>query len=262
MHQTTHLEHRGRQRAVDRHARATPGFVDRLASTIEQLRRASDEHTARIVQASSLAVEDMVLTDLIAQQALPMAVATLDTGMLHPQTLAMLPRIRSRYGIDVAVFKPQAQAVVEFVEREGNDVMRRSVALRKACCGLRKLEPLSRMLEGRTAWVTGLRRDQSEARADVAAQQRDGDGRVKFNPLADWSWADVWQYVALNDVPYNPLHDDFYPSIGCEPCTRAITLGEPLRAGRWWWEDEAAKECGLHAPPSSLHPQPSPKATA
>jgi phosphoadenosine phosphosulfate reductase len=203
-------------------------------------------HAGRIVQASSLGVEDMVVTDLVARASLDIPVATLDTGMLHRQTLELLPRILARYGVDVAVYAPSTSAVVAFVDRHGDDAMRRSIELRKACCALRKLEPLSRMLDGHTAWVTGLRRDQSDARADVQAQQTDAQGRTKFSPLADWTWADVWHYVALHDVPYNPLHDDFYPSIGCAPCTRAITLGEPLRAGRWWWEDESAKECGLH----------------
>ena len=124
--------------------------------------------------------------------------------------------------------------------------MRESVHLRKACCGLRKLEPLARLLNGRTAWVTGLRREQSGARAEVATTEVDDAGRTKVNALADWSWADVWHYIATHDVPYNALHDQFFPSIGCEPCTRAVSLGEDFRAGRWWWEQEDAKECGLH----------------
>ena len=121
------------------------------------------------------------------------------------------------------------------------------MALRKACCGVRKLEPLSRMLDGRSAWITGLRREQSNNRADVPFAETDPNGRIKLNVLAEWSWADVWHYIATNDVPFNALHDQFMPSIGCEPCTRAIAVGEDFRAGRWWWEDENAKECGLHA---------------
>jgi phosphoadenosine phosphosulfate reductase len=124
--------------------------------------------------------------------------------------------------------------------------MYRSVALRKACCGVRKLEPLSRMLAGRSAWVTGLRREQSNARGDVPLHARDTEGRLKLNALAEWSWGDVWHYIATHDVPYNALHDRHYPSIGCAPCTRAIAVGEEFRAGRWWWEDESLKECGLH----------------
>ena len=121
-----------------------------------------------------------------------------------------------------------------------------SIDLRKACCALRKMEPLSRMLEGKTAWVTGLRREQSTNRGGVPFTETDDHGRIKFNPLADWTWGDVWHYVALNEVPYNPLHDAFMPSIGCAPCTRAIAIGEDFRAGRWWWEEAGAKECGLH----------------
>jgi phosphoadenosine phosphosulfate reductase len=121
-----------------------------------------------------------------------------------------------------------------------------SVDLRKACCALRKLEPLARMLQGRSAWITGLRREQSQNRAEVPAFEQDGNGRTKFNPLAEWTWGDVWHHIGANGVPYNPLHDQFFPSIGCEPCTRAIALGEDFRAGRWWWESESAKECGLH----------------
>ena len=110
----------------------------------------------------------------------------------------------------------------------------------------RKLEPLSRLLGGKSAWVTGLRREQSDHRAGVTSWEREASGRLKLNPLADWSWGDVWHHIGVNDVPYNPLHDQFFPSIGCAPCTRAIALGEDLRAGRWWWEDQTAKECGLH----------------
>jgi phosphoadenosine phosphosulfate reductase len=134
--------------------------------------------------------------------------------------------------------------------------MRQGVALRKACCALRKLEPLARLLAGRTAWVTGLRRGQSDARAEVPFEDADDAGRAKLNPLADWSLADVWHYVAQHGVPYNALHDRFFPSIGCEPCTRAVAVGEDFRAGRWWWEAESAKECGLHVStlPEAVNP--------
>ena len=135
---------------------------------------------------------------------------------------------------------------MHFVAKNGERAMYDSIELRKGCCAIRKLEPLSRMLKDRSAWVTGMRREQSANRGTVEFIEQDDKGRTKFNPLADWSWADVWHYIALNDVPYNPLHDQFYPSIGCAPCTRAIAVGEDFRAGRWWWEDEGAKECGLH----------------
>ena len=232
--------------AVQLHARATPGFDERVAQTLALLRKAARVHTGRIVQATSLGAEDMVLTDLIARQAVPITLATLDTGKLHDETLALIPRIEQHYGLKVQVFRPAETAVVQFVAKHGERAMFDSTQLRKACCGLRKLEPLSRLLEGQGAWVTGLRREQSTRRSEVPPYEIEDTGRVKFNPLADWSWADVWHYIDIHDVPYNALHDQFYPSIGCAPCTRAIALGEDFRAGRWWWEDESAKECGLH----------------
>ena len=232
--------------AIALYARETAGHVERVAHAVELLRAAATEHPGRIVQATSLGAEDMVVTDLIARHVLPIAVGTLETGKLHAETSALIGRIEQRYGIAVEVYRPKNEAVVHFVRDNGEEAMYRSIALRKACCGIRKLEPLARMLDQRSAWITGLRREQSDARGEVPFRDRDDAGRVKFNVLADWSWADVWHYIAANDVPYNPLHDDFMPSIGCAPCTRAIAVGEPFRAGRWWWEDEAAKECGLH----------------
>ncbi|UUX97481.1 phosphoadenylyl-sulfate reductase [Aquabacterium sp. J223] len=231
--------------AIALYARETAGFADRVAHAVEVLRDAAAGHPGGIVQSTSLGVEDMVVTDLLARHGLPIAIATLDTGKLHPQTLALIPAIEQRYGRTVEVFKPVAEAVIQFVARNGEDAMYQSIELRKACCGIRKLEPLARMLAGRSAWVTGLRREQSGARADVPFTEPDDQGRSKVNPLADWSWADVWHYVRTHDVPYNPLHDEFMPSIGCAPCTRAIAVGEDFRAGRWWWE-ESSKECGLH----------------
>lgn len=232
--------------AVTLYARETPGFDARVANTLALLRRAAAEHPTRIVQATSLGAEDMVITDLIARHQLPIAIATLQTGMLHAETVGLIAQIESRYALDVEVFEPVQESVVQFVKHNGARAMYDSVALRKGCCAIRKLEPLSRMLQDRSAWVTGMRREQSANRGTVEFTEVDDKGRTKLNPLADWSWADVWQYIALNDVPWNPLHDQFYPSIGCAPCTRAIAVGEDFRAGRWWWEIEGAKECGLH----------------
>ncbi len=232
--------------AITLYARQTAGFEERVAHTVAVLQSAAAEHAGRIVQATSLGAEDMVITDLIARHGLPIAVATLETGKLHAQTVALIPRIEQRYGLAVEVFKPAQESVIPFVKTHGEKAMYESIELRKQCCAIRKLEPLARMLAGASAWVTGLRREQSDTRAVVPFSEPDDKGRIKFNPLADWSWADVWHYVATHEVPYNPLHDEFMPSIGCEPCTRAIAVGEPFRAGRWWWEDEKAKECGLH----------------
>jgi phosphoadenosine phosphosulfate reductase len=238
--------------ATSLYARHTPGFESRRSHAHDRLASAAVRHPGKIVLTTSLGVEDMVLTDLIARNRLPIALATLQTGKLHEQTRALVPRIRERYGLDVEQWEPAAEHVLHFVSQHGEMAMRQSVALRKACCAMRKLEPLARALSGRTAWVTGLRREQSGARAEVPFEIIDEHGRMKFSPLADWSLQDVWHYVHIHEVPYNPLHDAFYPSIGCEPCTRAVAMGEDFRAGRWWWEEEAAKECGLHASPSTV----------
>lgn len=232
--------------AIGLYARATPGFAERVAHTVSLLRDAAQRHPGRIVQSSSLGAEGMVLTDLIVRHGIDIPVATLDTGALHAETLALVQQIESHYGIRVEVYRPRQEQVIHFVRLNGERAMYQSTELRKACCALRKVEPMNRLLDGRTAWVTGMRREQSEARADVPLRALDDDGREKINPMADWSWADVWHYIALHHVPYNPLHDRFFPSIGCEPCTRAVAVGEDFRAGRWWWEDETLKECGLH----------------
>jgi len=230
--------------AIELHARPSAEFEARLAETQALLRRAASEF-APLTQASSLGAEDVVITHLINALQLDIPVFVLDTGMLHPQTLQLLERTRASSRAPVTVYHPREEATIEFVSREGKDAMYRSIALRKNCCHIRKMEPLSRALAGQRAWVTGLRREQSAARAEVPLIDT-SEERVKFNPLANWSWGDVWHYIATRGVDYNALHDEFYPSIGCAPCTRAISLGEDFRAGRWWWEDEAAKECGLH----------------
>jgi phosphoadenosine phosphosulfate reductase len=236
--------------AISLYAKASPDFEAKLADTIALLKAAATEHAGKVVQATSLGVEDMIVTDLIARHDIGIAIGTLETGALHPETVALIGTIEQHYapqGVKVEVYKPVAEAVIEFVRKNGDKAMYESIDLRKACCGLRKLEPLARMLEGRTAWITGLRREQSNNRGGMLPRESDDKGRAKFNPMIDWTWGDVWHYVQAFGVPYNPLHDQFMPSIGCEPCTRAIAVGEDFRAGRWWWEDEAAKECGLHA---------------
>ena len=232
--------------AVRLYARASAGYDNRVAHAIAVLHSGAVQHAGRIVQATSLGAEDMVITDLIARHQLGISVATLETGQLHAETLALIPRIEQCYGVRVAKFSPVHETIVHFVGKNGDRAMRQSVELRKACCRIRKLEPLARLLAGSSAWVTGLRREQSDTRGGVPFHEIDDDGRIKFNPLADWSWADVWHYIEAHQVPYNPLHDQFMPSIGCAPCTRAIAVGEPFRSGRWWWEDDNAKECGLH----------------
>lgn len=201
----------------------------------------------RAVAASSLAAEDMVLTHALSEQGFALAILTLDTGMLPPQTLALLDTVKQRYGCDVEVWRPDEEAVRQYVSQHGAYGFYESVALRKSCCHIRKVEPLTRALQGRGAWVTGQRRGQGVTREELPLSEFDtAFGLQKFNPLAEWSHEEVWQVIRHFDVPYNPLHDQGYPSIGCEPCTRAVKPGEDLRAGRWWWESSDSKECGLH----------------
>ncbi len=211
------------------------------------LRTIAAEH-APAAFANSLGAEDMVLADLISQHAPDISQFTLDTGRLPEETYQLIQRVRARYQLPLRVYFPEPEAVEEFVNSHGPNAFYESVALRKRCCHIRKIEPLRRALAGHQAWITGLRRAQSTTRAGTQLQEWDADNRLhKFSPLIDWSEQDVWDYIRRFDVPYNTLHDKGYPSIGCAPCTRAITPGEDVRAGRWWWEHENLKECGLHA---------------
>jgi phosphoadenosine phosphosulfate reductase len=239
--------------AIARHAKPSPTFATKLQETITLLQQAAHNYAptrsgapSRVSLACSLGAEDMVLAHLINHLQLDIGIFVLETGQLHPETLALLMRLKQSSRTQVEVFSPAPEAVVAFVAREGKEAMFQSIALRKACCDIRKMAPLARALAGKAAWVTGLRREQSGARAEVPLIDSSDATRVKLNPLANWTWGDVWHFVNVNAIDYNPLHDQFYPSIGCAPCTRAISVGEDFRAGRWWWEDEAAKECGLH----------------
>lgn len=199
------------------------------------------------VFASSLAAEDMVLTDMILKAKLPIGIFSLETGRLHQETLAVLDKVKARYDHDITLYRPQPEAVAAYVEQNGLNAFYNSVEMRRECCSIRKVEPLGRALAGNKAWITGQRRAQSTTRAELHVQEDDAaHAMTKFNPLADWSEQDVWDYIRANDVPYNALHDQGYPSIGCEPCTRAVQPGEDVRAGRWWWENPDSKECGLH----------------
>lgn len=197
--------------------------------------------------ASSLSAEDMVLTDLIARHDLPIEVFVLDTGRLHADTMDLVDEIRSRYGIEAKVYSPDAAAVAQYVTEHGRDAFYESVAMRQRCCRIRKVEPLSRALAGKRAWITGQRRAHSAGRAELPEREFDADrGLDKFNPLASWSEEEVWHYIRELRVPYNRLYDQGYRSIGCAPCTRPALPGEDVRAGRWWWERPETKECGLH----------------
>ena len=219
----------------------------KIEATKALLRQIESDH-APATFANSFGAEDMVLTDLIAKVAPRIEVFSLDTGRLHGETYKLMAQTRERYGnLTFKAYYPNAAAIEDFVNTNGINAFYNSVEMRKKCCGIRKVEPLKRALAGKKAWITGLRREQAVSRTTLQAQETDKDnGLEKFSPLADWTQKDVWDYIKENQVPYNELHDRNFPSIGCEPCTRAIAVGEDVRAGRWWWENPETKECGLH----------------
>jgi len=227
----------------------------KIADTSATLARIAAEFSPAVF-ASSLAAEDMVLTDLILKAKLGIGIFSLETGRLHKETLDMLERVKQHYdGYEIALYRPQAEAVEGYVAQHGLNAFYDSVEMRRECCRIRKVEPLGRALAGNKAWVTGQRRAQSTTRAELHVQEDDpAHGMTKFNPLADWSEQDVWDYLRNQGIPYNALHDQGYPSIGCEPCTRAVQPGEDVRAGRWWWENPDSKECGLHMVDGKLIP--------
>jgi len=212
------------------------------------IRWALERFHPRIALASSLQAEEMVILDIAWRMNPGVRVFTLDTGRLHEETYMVMEQIREKYGIEVESYFPNRE-VVEALEREkGFYSFRHSVEERKYCCGIRKVEPLGRALNGLDAWVTGLRREQAVTRGTVGKVEADEShgGIIKVNPLTDWSGEQVWDYIRAHDVPYNRLHDIGFPSIGCAPCTRAVKPDEDMRAGRWWWELPESKECGLH----------------
>lgn len=198
--------------------------------------------------ACSFGAEDVVLLDLIAQNQLPISVFVLDTGRLHQETYELWEQLNQRYGIKIVGYTPQTEPLQQFLSLKGPGSFYHSVENRRECCHLRKVEPLARALQSATGWITGQRREQSVTRAHLPKHETDtAHGAIaKLNPLADWTEAQVWEYIKAHRVPYNKLHDQGFPSIGCAPCTRAIEPGEDLRAGRWWWENPEQKECGLH----------------
>ncbi|QKF60269.1 phosphoadenylyl-sulfate reductase [Aliarcobacter lanthieri] len=196
---------------------------------------------------SSLAAEDQVLTDILLKIDKNVSIFTLDTGRLHPETYDVMDATNLKYGIKIDVFFPKFEKVQELYQTQGINGHYESIENRKNCCNIRKLEPLKRALDGVEVWITGLRSSQSITRADMPLVEWDSNFKViKVNPLINWKEEDVWNYIKINKVPYNKLHDKGFPSIGCAPCTRAIKDGEDIRAGRWWWENPEHKECGLH----------------
>lgn len=217
--------------------------IDAAKQLLEQI--AADYSPA--VLATSYGAEDMVLMDLIAKFAPTIGIFTLDTGRLPKETYDLMQQVKQHYQLEVDVFYPEALSLEQFVTQNGPNAFYNSVELRKQCCGIRKVAPLNRALTGKKAWLTGMRRSQSVTRNELPVSEWDADhGLQKFSPLTDWSNGEVWKYIRAFDVPFNELHNQGYASIGCAPCTRAITPGEDIRAGRWWWENPETKECGLH----------------
>jgi phosphoadenosine phosphosulfate reductase len=201
----------------------------------------------RVAFATSLGVEDQALTHMIAETELDIPIFTLDTGRLYPETYDLIDRTVKRYGLKIAVYCPDAREVEEMVARDGVNLFHGSERLRHQCCETRKVKPLRRAQTELDAWICGLRSGQGATRQKVEPVEWDpGAGILKINPLAEWDEARVWEFVRAHDVPYNPLHDAGFPSIGCAPCTRAVAEGEDWRAGRWWWESPDHRECGLH----------------
>jgi len=221
---------------------------NKIEAALALLNGAIATHGSSLIYPSSFAAEASVLIDMIGRNNLPIPVLTLDTGRLPQSTYDVISEVEQRYDMKVQIVFPDCREVEQMVRDHGVNLFRHSIEERKLCCQVRKVNPLNRVLHGKTAWITGRRREQSEGRGDLQSVERDPVyGLTKYNPLLDWSWEEIWDYIRANDVPYNKLHDHFYHSIGCECCTRAISVGEDARAGRWWWEnDESVAECGLH----------------
>jgi phosphoadenosine phosphosulfate reductase len=197
--------------------------------------------------ATSLAAEDMVVTDAISKAKAKIKLFTLATGRLHQETVDMVKTTEDHYGISIEKVYPQDSDVQAFVDQYGMNGFYDGEGPKKACCGARKIKPLNAALLGADAWITGQRREQSTTRTELNLEELDDTrGIAKFNPLFDWSEADIWAYIKQENVPIHPLHLKGYPSIGCEPCTRQVKKGENIRAGRWWWLQSDSKECGLH----------------
>lgn len=218
-----------------------------IQSAAEIIAEAVKLYGDKLVLASSLGAEDQVLTHLLLDANPKARVFVLDTGRLHPETYDVIAETEKKYGMKYELYYPQTEAVETLVREKGINSFYDSIENRKECCHIRKVEPLKRALSSAEAWITGIRRSQAVTRINTPILEWDeGFDLAKFNPLATWSEDDVWAYIKENNIPYNALHDNGFPSIGCAPCTRAIELGEDVRSGRWWWESPDSKECGLH----------------
>lgn len=216
-------------------------------SAEEILEKALELFVNKVTFATSMGAEDQVITHMLAKISKSANIFTLDTGRVFPETYDLLHRTVNRFGLQIKSYYPDTMQVEEMVNSKGINLFYESIENRKLCCHIRKIVPLRRALTGMDAWITGLRREQSVTRTDLKIVEWDaGNGLIKINPLLEWSEEQVWDYIKNNSIPYNKLHDQGFPSIGCQPCTRAIEKGEDLRAGRWWWELPESKECGLH----------------
>jgi phosphoadenosine phosphosulfate reductase len=225
-------------------------------SAMEVLKWAINAYAPKIALASSFGAEDVILIDMMVKINKEKAkIFTLDTGRLNQETYDVMDAIRKKYDIQIEVYFPEQRETEEMVKIKGMNLMYESVENRKLCCEIRKVHPLNRALSNLDGWITGLRREQAITRANIYKLEIDSShgNIVKINPLADWTNEMIWDYIHKNNVPYNKLHDSGYPSIGCEPCTRAVHSGEDPRAGRWWWENATQKECGLHWDPTKKY---------
>lgn len=220
-----------------------------LKTPQEVLKWSLDNLHPRLALASSFGAEDVVVIDMMMKINPKSRIFTLDTGRLNQETYDVMDEIRKKYNVNIEVMFPDQNEVEQMVRVNGLNLFYDSVGNRKLCCGIRKVHPLNRILSTLDGWITGLRADQTEVRSNANKLELDEqhNGIMKINPIIEWTWEQTWDYIKKNDIPYNKLHDKGFPSVGCEPCTRAIKSGEPLRAGRWWWESDSQKECGLHA---------------
>jgi phosphoadenosine phosphosulfate reductase len=213
----------------------------------KQLQYLTERFPGEVVFSTSFGLEDQAIAHMVAVNRFPVKVFTLDTGRLFAETYSTWSRTVEKYSLTISAFYPDTFSLQEFITAKGPNAFYESVDNRKQCCHIRKVEPLQRALKGNKIWITGIRAEQSNNRHDMPMLEWDDVNQIiKFHPLLGWTWGQVKQYVSRNDVPYNPLHDKGFVSIGCLPCTRAIKPGEDFRAGRWWWEDNSKKECGLH----------------
>lgn len=220
-----------------------------LKTPQDVLKWAIDNLHPKLGLASSFGAEDVVVIDMLMKINPKARIFTLDTGRLNQETYDVMDEIRNKYNTNIEVMFPDQNEVEQMVRVNGMNLFYQSIGNRKLCCGIRKVHPLNKMLAGLDGWITGLRADQTEVRSNAQKIEIDQqhNNMIKINPIIEWTWEQTWDYIKKNNIPYNKLHDKGFPSIGCEPCTRAIKSGEPLRAGRWWWESDKEKECGLHA---------------